>query len=587
MKKIGFIITALFLIIVTNKKASAQVSQQEFDALVAFYNATNGDNWTNNTGWNINAQSEEVASSWYGLTVSGGHVTHIELEENNLTGNIPEELGNLSGLVRFYAYSNHLSGSIPSEIGLLSNLEYLRIEDNQLTGQIPTEIGMLSNLKVLHLSNNDLNGPIPEEFYTLTNLTGVQLFNNNFTGTLSPLIGDITGLRSLYLYGNQLTGSIPPEIGNLTVLLSLYLNGNQFSGTIPAEIGNLSLLKSLSLQQNELTGPIPASIGNLSNLALFKVGNNQLTRDIPESVFGLSKLTNFQLNDNNFTGKISTNITNLVNLEYLYLNGNRFEGDFPALNGCDKLITVRLNDNHFENLPDFLGLANLSTLNAENNHLTFEDLEPNITIPNITYNPQRKVGEEINYNVIKGGSYTMSVNAGGTANTYQWYKDGAEIIDATSESYAIDNFIETDVAVYHCEIRSGIISDLILVSNDISLGITVGLITIDASGNTESNTCTISGVISTTDFQTTIAYSFAPETIPGTAQLEINSEANASKRIQFNIDNNYNISNVQIEVEGNYVPLYNGFYLITKVEENLHSTLLLNSIEEICIYYPD
>jgi hypothetical protein len=229
----------------------------------------------------------------------------------------------------------------------------------------------------------------------------------------------------------------------------------------------------------------------------------------------------------------------------------------------------------------------LSSLDAENNYLTFEDIEPNLGISNFTYKPQEEVGEEITYNVIKGSSYTMSVTVGGTANTYQWYKDGVEVAGATSDSYTINNFIETDVATYHCEIESDIVTDLTLVSKDLNLGITVGLITIDASDNTESNTCTISGVVSPTDFQTNASFSFAPETIPGTAQLLISSETLPTKIIQFNIDNNYNITDVNIEVGGNYVPLYNGFYTVTKIEENLHSTLQLSLIKEICVYYPD
>ncbi len=586
MKKIIFLIIGLFAVISSFNVNAQCISQDEFDALIALYNSTGGDNWTNNSGWDVNASACDVTNDWYGITIEGGEVTYLYLQNNNLTGSIPPEIGNLTGLIRFYLYGNNLSGSIPPEIGLLSNLDYLRLESNQLSGSIPSEIGTLSVLRVLQLSNNNLSGEIPIEFYSLTELTGVQMYNNSLSGGISPLIGNLSNLRSLYLYGNQLTGPIPAEIGNLNVLLYLFLNGNQLSGSIPSEIGNLSSLQSLSLQRNNFTGELPASIGNLSNLALLKIGGNQLTGTIHESIFGLTHMTNFQVNDNQFSGNISANIASMSNLQYLYLNGNQFSGDFPSVNGLNNLVRVRLNDNQFENLPTFSGLTSL-ILDAENNYLTFEDIEPNQVISNFTYKPQGEAGEEITCNVIKGNSYTMSVTVGGTANTYQWYKDGVEIAGATSDSYTIDNFIETDVATYHCEIKSNIITDLTLKSKDINLGITVGLITIDASENTESNTCTVSGVVLTTDFQTNASYSFAPETIPGTAQLLINSATLPTKRIQFNIDNNYNITDVNIEVGGNYVPLYNGFYTVTKIEENLHSTLRINLLKEICVYYPN
>ncbi len=47
--------------------AIAQVPQSEFDALQKFYNATNGDGWTNRTGWeNINttATANDVNDTW-------------------------------------------------------------------------------------------------------------------------------------------------------------------------------------------------------------------------------------------------------------------------------------------------------------------------------------------------------------------------------------------------------------------------------------------------------------------------------------------------------------------------------------------
>ena len=52
--------------------ASAQVSEQEFQALKALYNATDGDNWFNRTGWeNINttATKDDVTTAWAGVSI--------------------------------------------------------------------------------------------------------------------------------------------------------------------------------------------------------------------------------------------------------------------------------------------------------------------------------------------------------------------------------------------------------------------------------------------------------------------------------------------------------------------------------------
>ena len=39
----------------------------------------------------------------------------------------------------------------------------MRLDNNQLTGEIPKEIGKLINLKGLYLKNNHLTGEIPKE----------------------------------------------------------------------------------------------------------------------------------------------------------------------------------------------------------------------------------------------------------------------------------------------------------------------------------------------------------------------------------------------------------------------------------------
>ena len=45
----------------------------------------------------------------------------------------------------------------------LSIYDALHLHNNQLTGEIPKEIGKLINLKYLYLNNNQLTGEIPKE----------------------------------------------------------------------------------------------------------------------------------------------------------------------------------------------------------------------------------------------------------------------------------------------------------------------------------------------------------------------------------------------------------------------------------------
>jgi Leucine-rich repeat (LRR) protein len=258
----------------------------DYAPLMALYNSTGGPNWTNNTGWVNGAAGTncDPCNGWYGVTCSGGRVTSLDLANNNLSGQIPTEIGNLTLVDILSLDNNQLSGSIPPSIGDLSNLKFLVLRYNQLSGSIPSSIGALSNLESLNFSFNQLSGTIPLEIVSLTQLEDLDLSNNLLVGSIPNSIGNLSNLRFLILGVNQLTGSIPTSIGDLSNLLYLYLNNNQLTGSIPSSIGNLSNLFILYLYSNQLSGTIPSSIGSLSNLGYLILYNNNLSDCIPEEL---------------------------------------------------------------------------------------------------------------------------------------------------------------------------------------------------------------------------------------------------------------------------------------------------------------
>ena len=77
----------------------------------------------------------------------------------------------------------NLSGPLPENIGDLEYLEALWLSGNELSGEIPESIGNLSNLELLYLSNNNLSGSIPDSFCNLNvdfsglNNWGIEYFN--------------------------------------------------------------------------------------------------------------------------------------------------------------------------------------------------------------------------------------------------------------------------------------------------------------------------------------------------------------------------------------------------------------------------
>ena len=195
-------------------------------ALVSLYHAMDGPNWTNSANW----LSDQPIGVWYGVgTDREGRVLELHLYNNELSGEIPPELGNLSNLEWLYLGFNGLSGEIPPELGSLSNLVNLVLGGNQLSGQIPPELGNLSNLTVLDLFENQLSGEIPPELGNLSNLQVLRLYSNGLGGSIPSELGNLTSLEWLYLGDNPLSGAVPVELGSLPNLTQLGLFGNQFT----------------------------------------------------------------------------------------------------------------------------------------------------------------------------------------------------------------------------------------------------------------------------------------------------------------------------------------------------------------------
>ncbi len=311
-----------------NCSLQAQIPESECWALVALYEATDGENWINSEYWFFHPNP----CLWNGVECDGGDHTvySLNLQSNNLSGSIPKELGNFTNLLSLNLPNNELSGSIPPELGNLPNLVGLELGGNQLTGQIPPELGNLTNLTSLHLYLNDLSGPIPPELGGLSSLRVLWLLENRLSGEIPKELGNLVNLQKLLLSFNELTGPIPETVGDLSALSQLDLRENQLSGAIPAEIGNLSEhLTTVRLSENQLSGPIPSELGNLSQLLYLTLDGNVLTGPIPGELGDLSNLTSLKLFSNELSGVVPLSVTQL---------GGRIQGPDPG--GAGRCVLV-------------------------------------------------------------------------------------------------------------------------------------------------------------------------------------------------------------------------------------------------------
>jgi len=312
-------------------------------ALVTLYNATNGSNWTNI--WNL----DQPMSTWNGVTLDGeGCVRSLVLSDNQLSGSMPPELGNLTKLEFLYLENNQLTGAIPSELGNLTDLTLLHLLNNQLSGNIPVELGNLSNLEYLILSGNQLTGTIPVELGNLTKLDQLLLGTNQLTGTIPTEIGNLINLTYFTVVNNQLSGQIPLELGNLINLESIDLSQNQLTGNIPLELTNLTSMMYLRMSDNQLTGSIPSEFGDLGDLVFVFMNDNQFIGNIPPEFGDLANLTDLSLSNNQLNGCYDANLMSLCSqLTFPSISaGNNFDVTWSEFcnNGAGICAPCRMSD---------------------------------------------------------------------------------------------------------------------------------------------------------------------------------------------------------------------------------------------------
>ena len=393
-------------------------------ALRAFYRATGGDDWSDNTNW----LSDEPLEEWHGVGVDGdGRVHDLSLRDNNLTGQIPGAIGLLDGLFILELGYNPLTGPIPSAIGRLQGLRDLSLRDTGLSGSVPREMGGMTGLEYMDVSNTALSGPLPQTFADLTvarfyhSGTGlcvprslaewyarlssadplpcipetadrdvlVSLYNetggpewrgqrnwlserslNTWEGIVTDEEGYVT---EVFIPWNNLTDSIPPDLGSLARLEVLALYGNELTGRIPPELGKLSRVRDLSLSGNKLEGPIPPELGGLVSVDTMYLSGNKLSGPIPAEFGNLVALEHLAIFENELSGPLPAELGKLKKLKSLWAVDNKFEGPLPPeLGDMASLEDLSLSRNEIAGaIPPELGqLQALKFLGLNDNGLT-------------------------------------------------------------------------------------------------------------------------------------------------------------------------------------------------------------------------
>ncbi len=177
------------------------IPRAECDALVAFYNETDGPHWTSKPRW----LQTSFPCYWGGVQCTGGHVTSLTMFSNRVSGPIPLALTSLP-LQSLDLDSNELTGAIPPELGTMTSLTSLSLSNNRLSGSIPGTLGNLSNLTFLSLYSNMLAGEVPSSLVQLSQVQKIFLWNNMLTASDPALIAFLDRVSKQW----RLTQTVPP-----------------------------------------------------------------------------------------------------------------------------------------------------------------------------------------------------------------------------------------------------------------------------------------------------------------------------------------------------------------------------------------
>ncbi|KAL2925493.1 Receptor-like protein kinase HSL1, partial [Bienertia sinuspersici] len=313
-----------------------------------------------------NRLSGEIPSSIEALDL-----IEFDLSQNNLTGIIPAEIGNLSKLEVLNLFQNQFHGIIPPKIALLPSLKVLKLFSNRLSGTLSPEFGLHSTLEYFEVPDNAFTGQLPKNLCSGGKLLGVVAFNNYLNGTIPTSLSQCNSLLAVKLYNNSLSGEVPQGLWTLQHMSTMLLSRNQFSGKLPEKLA--SNLSRIEINNNRFSGKIP-SVSGWKNLQVFEATDNLITGTVPLELTSLSQLNILALDGNQLTGELPSEIISWQSLSSLGLSHNQLSGSIPSALGSLPVLTyLDLSDNKFSGeIPPEFSQLKAPSLNLSSNQLSGE-----------------------------------------------------------------------------------------------------------------------------------------------------------------------------------------------------------------------
>ncbi|KAL5204514.1 hypothetical protein ABZP36_009385 [Zizania latifolia] len=267
----------------------------------------------------------------------------LDLSYNNLTGSIPQSIGNLAGLDTLDLSFNKFSGSVPAGKGYFAGLSTLVLSENSLSGQIPAEIRYFSSLTTLDLFGNNLSGPVPSEIGMLANLTYLGISSNDLDGVITEEhLSSLARLTTIDLSLNPLKIELGSEWKPPFRLDKANFSHCSMGPLFPAWLQWQKALSCLDISNTGINDRLPDWLSTaFPNMAILDISENSIYGGLPVNLEAMS-MQELYLSSNQLTGHIPKLPRNITILDF---SMNSLSGPLPKIRS-PKLLSLILFSNH-------------------------------------------------------------------------------------------------------------------------------------------------------------------------------------------------------------------------------------------------
>nr|PNR58102.1 hypothetical protein PHYPA_005097 [Physcomitrium patens] len=158
--------------------------------------------------------------NWLACTLdsSGPRISTLNLASMNLSGPIATSIANLTAVTTIWMSNNLLSGPIP-DLSQMKSLSHLGLQHNSLTGEIPQWLVDLPMLQELFLQDNHLEGSVPKfgNKQLIMNISGNDILCEGYHSC-----EEISDRTSAYRKSHVLS-IVVETLGCLLVLMAIYV----------------------------------------------------------------------------------------------------------------------------------------------------------------------------------------------------------------------------------------------------------------------------------------------------------------------------------------------------------------------------